>query len=131
MEHYDGPVFLRRQQHKPVAKPTPARRQVVPEAPAPVPTATATPKRRPQQPVAAKRPSVNSTHRFTPKYIPQSQQHQQHSDEQVRLARYVQALNKTNDSVLCSVQQQMNQQLRLKKPQLSCPITRQQLVRQR
>lgn len=100
MEHYDGPVFLRRQQHKPVAKPTPARRQVVPEAPAPVPTATATPKRRPQQPVAAKRPSVNSTHRFTPKYIPQSQQHQQHSDEQVRLARYVQALNKTNDSVL-------------------------------
>lgn len=100
MEHYDGPVFLRRQQHKPVAKPTPARRQVVPEAPAPVPTATAAPKRRPQQPVAAKRPSVNSTHRFTPKYIPQSQQHQQHSDEQVRLARYVQALNKTNDSVL-------------------------------
>ncbi|MFL2028061.1 DNA translocase FtsK [Loigolactobacillus zhaoyuanensis] len=95
MDHYDGPVFLRRQPTLSAAK-QPQRHQHVatPTAAA----AVATPVKRTPQPTS--QPIVTSNHRFTPKYIPQSRQRQQTTDEQIRLNRYVQALNKSATSYL-------------------------------
>lgn len=95
MDHYDGPVFLRRQPTLSAAK-QPQRHQHVatPTAAA----AVATPVKRTPQPTS--QPIVTSNHRFTPKYIPQSRQRQQTTDEQIRLNRYVQALSKSATSYL-------------------------------
>ena len=96
MEHYDGPVFLRRQQKASSVK-VPQRQQTARVAAAPRPVVA--PKRRAAQAHPVQRPTVD-THRFTPKYIPQPQQPRQSSDEELRLAQRVQALAKTTDSYL-------------------------------
>lgn len=90
MGHYDGPVFLRRQQTIGTAKKAAqsSRRHVVPPA-----------KRQTRPSTRQKQPLVRQRH-FTPKHIPKSVQTAQQTDEELRLARYVQQLTKAKTSFL-------------------------------
>lgn len=90
MGHYDGPVFLRRQQTMATAKKKVHNAQnAVPE---PV-------KHRVRSSTRHSQPLVRQRH-FTPKHIPKSVQQNQRTDEEIRLARYVQQLKKAKTSFL-------------------------------